>query len=556
MSRVLWAFAAVTVAIAPQQEQRPVFRSETTLVPVTVTVTDQQGRPVTGLTKSDFTVFENGRPREIVTFYPQMLTPGPAVEPSMAIARARETGITPSTRRTFVIVLGFGRIQGPTKAFDGAIKFVREHLLPQDVVSVMLLHRATALTTDHRALEDLLVRYKKEHERIVGDINAFIRGTRFPGVCGGPPIPAEMLAGFDRDLFTGILPPTSIRSTIDLLLGMGVGAPTGEKPWQQQQTFRDLLRDLEKSCANLIDVVVLSDRIKLFAAIEYLRYVDGDKHVVVLGGPYGIAPNADVAKVIAARANDARVTVDVVSTRGTGSAGRSGGRFVISGCDACRDVAERTGGSYTSLDYMDKALAKIDGRTRSSYLLGYTPVNTTLDGTYRQVRVEVNRPKVTVSHRYGYFASEEPAPLDVKDLVAGSRGDAAVALGADATDFSISAVVTLPTATPTTAAPAEVSVDITVDLSVIPLEMVGGFRTGELDVSLYSGDAKQKVIGQAQERWALRADAPTYAAWLAKGLTRTMKVPVSAVPKYVKVVVYDRQTDRVASKTITIGRQP
>jgi hypothetical protein len=337
---------------------------------------------------------------------------------------------------------------------------------------------------------------------------------------------------------------------------MGVGAPTGEKPWQQQQTFRDLLRDLEKSCANLIDVVVLSDRIKLFAAIEYLRYVDGDKHVVVLGGPYGIAPNADVAKVIAARANDARVTVDVVSTRGTGSAGRSGGRFVISGCDACRDVAERTGGSYTSLDYMDKALAKIDGRTRSSYLLGYTPVNTTLDGTYRQVRVEVNRPKVTVSHRYGYFASEEPAPLDVKDLVAGSRGDAAVALGADATDFSISAVVTLPTATPTTAAPAEVSVDITVDLSVIPLEMVGGFRTGELDVSLYSGDAKQKVIGQAQERWALRADAPTYAAWLAKGLTRTMKVPVSAVPKYVKVVVYDRQTDRVASKTITIGRQP
>jgi hypothetical protein len=205
---------------------------------------------------------------------------------------------------------------------------------------------------------------------------------------------------------------------------------------------------------------------------------------------------------------------------------------------------------------MDQALAKIDGRTRSSYLLGYAPVNTALDGTYRQVRVEVNRPKVTVSHRYGYFASEEPAPLDVKDMVASSRSDAAVALGADATDFAVSAVVTLPPVTPTIAAPAEVTVNITVDMSVIPLEMVGGLRTGELDVSLHAGDARQKVIGQAQERWSLRADAPTYAAWLAKGLTRTMKVPVSAVPKFVKVVVYDRRTDRVASRTITIGRQP
>jgi VWFA-related protein len=556
MLRLLSALAAAAVAIAPQQEQRPVFRSGTTLVPVTVTVTDQQGRPVTGLTKADFTVFENGRPRDIVTFHPQMLTPGPVIEPSMAIARARESGITPSTRRTFVIVVGYGRIQGPTKAFDGALKFVREHLLPQDVVAVMALHRTTALTTNHRALEELLVRYKKEHERMVGDVNLFFRSTRFPGICGGPPIPAEMLAGFDRDLFTDVLPPTALRNTVDLLLGMGIGTPTGEKPWQQQQTFRDLLRDLERACTNLIDAVVLSDRLKLFAAIEYLRYVDGDKHVVVLGGPIGIAPNADVAKVIAARANDARVTVDVVSTRGTGSAGRAGGRIVMSGCDACRDVAERTGGSYTSLDYMDKALAKIDARTRSSYLLGYTPSNPTLDGTYRQVRVEVNRPKVTVSHRYGYFASEEPAPLDVKDLVASARGDSAVALGADASDFTVSAIVTLPTFTPTVAAPAEVSVNITVDLSVIPLEMAGGFRTGELDVSLYAGDARQKVIGQSQQRWALRADEPTYAGWLAKGLTRTMTVPVSAVPKYIKVVVYDRRTDRVASKSITLGRHP
>jgi hypothetical protein len=144
----------------------------------------------------------------------------------------------------------------------------------------------------------------------------------------------------------------------------------------------------------------------------------------------------------------------------------------------------------------------------------------------------------------------------VKELVASARGDAAGAYGADANDFAVNAVVTLPAVTPTTAAPADVSVDITVDLSVIPLELISGVRTGELDVSLYCGDAKQKVVGQSEERWTLRASEPIYAAWLEKGFTRTMKVPVTALPKFVKVVVYDRRTDRVASKTITIGRQP
>ncbi len=171
----------------------------------------------------------------------------------------------------------------------------------------MALHRTTAITTDHHAIEQVLARYKEEHERMVGDIVAFFRRTRGFG-CGGPPIPRDMLAGFDRDLFSGVFPPASLRNTLDLLFGMDVGAPTGEKPWKHRETFRDLLRAAEP-CANLSDVVVRSSRIKLYAAIEYLRYLDGEKHVVIMSGG-GIARDADRAKVIAARANDARVAVD------------------------------------------------------------------------------------------------------------------------------------------------------------------------------------------------------------------------------------------------------
>jgi len=89
-------------------------------------------------------------------------------------------------------------------------------------------------------------------------------------------------------------------------------------------------------------------------------------------------------------------------------------------------------------------------------------------------------------------------------------------------------------------------------MTSLPLEIVAGMRSGQLDVSIYCGDSKEKVVGQTQVRWNLRADSETYAAWLRAGLTRTLSVPITAAPKYLKVVVYDRQSDRVGSKTVTL----
>ena len=91
--------------------------------------------------------------------------------------------------------------------------------------------------------------------------------------------------------------------------------------------------------------------------------------------------------------------------------------------------------------------------------------------------------------------------------------------------------------------PLSVDVNITVGLGTIPLQLVDGFRTGRLDITVYCGDAKEKVVGESQVAWNLRANEATYAEWLAKGLARTMSVPVSAKAKFVKVIVYDKAAD-------------
>jgi len=98
----------------------------------------------------------------------------------------------------------------------------------------------------------------------------------------------------------------------------------------------------------------------------------------------------------------------------------------------------------------------------------------------------------------------------------------------------------------------DVTAEVTVRFDALPLELVNGLRTGELEVSVYCGDQKEKVVGQRQDRWTLRADAATYESWLKNGLRRTVVVPVTAPVRFVKAVVYDRASDRTGSRSVTL----
>jgi hypothetical protein len=78
----LVATVAFQTPLAPQQ--LPIFRGGTNIVPLTVSVVDKQGKPVTDLTQADFTVYENGVRQNIRSFFSQSLTPqATVIEPGI-----------------------------------------------------------------------------------------------------------------------------------------------------------------------------------------------------------------------------------------------------------------------------------------------------------------------------------------------------------------------------------------------------------------------------------------------------------------------------------------
>lgn len=67
-SLILAVLSSLVGLAASDRQQAPAFRSSVHLVPVFVTVTTADGSFARGLTKDDFTVLDDGKPQEIVSF--------------------------------------------------------------------------------------------------------------------------------------------------------------------------------------------------------------------------------------------------------------------------------------------------------------------------------------------------------------------------------------------------------------------------------------------------------------------------------------------------------
>ena len=116
------------------------FQVEVNYVDVDVVVTDAQGDFVTGLTRDDFEVFENGRPQKIDTFSQVGIPvekPIDFVHEGRLVVADTQTNRKPFDGRVYVIVLDDLDVSAmrSTPLKDAARTFVREFMGANDLAA-------------------------------------------------------------------------------------------------------------------------------------------------------------------------------------------------------------------------------------------------------------------------------------------------------------------------------------------------------------------------------------------------------------------------------------
>jgi VWFA-related protein len=386
------SLACLASGRASQQAQTPSqpFRTGVDLVQVDVSVLDRDRSPIRGLTASDFTVLEDGKPRPIAAFTPVQLPPPDPVPSAKWMADVRSDVVTndiPQEGR-LVVVLMDRSIRATDMVWarriaTGAIA----QLGPDDLGAVAY------------SVWGIPQNFTADRQRLAAAIQ-----QPFIGATGGDTgSPAECRCGVcSLEAMTRVA--DSLRDVPQrrkLLIFVGRSVPIqslGECGGQQREARTTLLR-----AAHVANLTI---------------------HVLDPSGLEVRIPDASQRTGISSPAMRNLI--------------RQGNLSVL---------PDATGGrAVLNTNAPEERLFSIFRESSSYYVLGFEPATRKADGRFHEIRIKVNRPDTTVQARRGYYAAggKTPpvpeaaagAPASLVDAVAGMWPRNGVALSVAAAPFA------------------------------------------------------------------------------------------------------------------------
>lgn len=170
--------------------------------------------------------------------------------------------------------------------------------------------------------------------------------------------------------------------------------------------FTNNIKDLENALRDIESKGETAMRDALLLGIEHLRHhAQKDKKVllVVTDGEDNSSTETQAHLIQVAQQNDVIIyAVGLLSAEEPGSAARAKKQLT--------ELTQQTGGQAwfpNDVGEIANITPEIAHEIRNQYILAYTPTNLATDGTFRQIRVEVDRPGETVRTRSGYYAPRQ-----------------------------------------------------------------------------------------------------------------------------------------------------
>ncbi len=366
---------------APALQDRPQTPAQSPSATISVTtreilldvlVIDAQHHPVTGLKASDFTVSEEGEPQmlrhveEHVPMTPEQvarLQSAPPLPPNTF------TNLTPVANTNASTVILLDALDTPVSAQ----MYLREQLIAylkemQPGASIAIFQMDTEMrliqgfTSDRQALLDAA-----KGKRDMPSLNKPFQGNspefrRFRRIMmrDGLQQMGRYLAGFPgrKNLlwFTGELPLT--------IFGTGVGNPF-------KDSFSVVGNDSSDDLTSATDMLTVS-RVAIYPVDTRGLETPGQFDVARGGRP------------------------------GRGS--RFEGAHPVNNINLEAIAASTGGKAYYNTNGLKETIAQVVQEGSNYYTLAYSTTNQKWDGQYRNIKVTVNRPGVTLRHRQGYYA--------------------------------------------------------------------------------------------------------------------------------------------------------
>lgn len=369
-----------------------IVKITTSLIQLDLVVTGKDGRPITGLKKEDFQVYQDGKLQNVTEL--SYFTPRSESRASDPEGKRNKNEIEPPTGtrsvsgRIITFVLDDGNclstIEGNSNMRSAIKRFVDDQMLPDDRVAIYRTKGGTSLLQIYTSDKDVL-------RKKITKLNLLA-----PGGCG---------SAFDNSTPR----PNRRASPID------PNRPAS--PIERDPTTEMYLRERDNQLIGTLGV--------LGFVVERLKSSPQRKEIFLLSE--GFATNFDTRshdalRELADKAARASVVIHSLSNKGLDNLG------IITAADGVRPgdterissqrideanalngglsyLAYTTGGKFVSnRTYLETEIKRILDVERGYYLIGYEPDDATFRGkAFHKIDVKVNRPDLRVISRKGFF---------------------------------------------------------------------------------------------------------------------------------------------------------
>lgn len=567
LRNVLTLFATFLPALASGQE--PAALTEVLDVRVTnvdFVVSDLQGRFISGLTRADFEVLEDGKPQEITNFYEVRLRGGESASPPQVPGSPGSAAPSSRTARRLVLYFDNHTLSpfNRNKVIGASREFITKQLRQGDQVMIVTwsgkMDVRQTWTSDRAAIEATLDRISRE-------------GAQASAREAERKLVQQQIDSMVMDEEIANNSDKSTQYTFDMLMASARRYAEGVRAdlMKASDAMAQLLGSLSGVEGRKI-LILSSEALPAQPGSEIFQHLESVRQQAMRRPQSSIGQSArtiqplaemqkfDMGRVITAigrTANSSGVTIYALNPRppdaggnNEGTADRTGPADMsvefaknTQGIDGLQLLANETGGLAMIGAPSDVAFAKIDEDLGSYYSLGYR----TRPGTSaeRNIEVRAKRSGLRVRSRKSLFYRS--AEAEMADRVIANQLQPSVV-----NDLGISlAADPLRNDGGKTMLPLKVLVPIA-NLTLLPsgeTEIVGGFS-----VFVCMGDGKGDVSGVNVQSHQIRWPKEVLGQISGKSMTFAIDVPIEGERKQISVGVIDHVSQVSGfSKTLVGG---